>query len=58
MEDVVVLLIKLHNFKYFLKNLDLSKQFNTRFLPLETMGDMRKDYVSERFMIISKKMTK
>ncbi len=26
-----------------------------RFLPLKTMGDMRKDYVSERFMIISKK---
>lgn len=36
-------------------NFNFSKHFNMHFLQSRTMGDMRKDYVSERFMIISKK---
>ena len=31
-----------------------SKHFNTQLLSITIMGDMRKDYVSERFMIVSK----
>ena len=38
--------------------LDLSKRFNIDVLPITIMGDMRKDYVSERFMIVSKKDNK
>jgi len=38
--------------------LDLSKRFNRHLLPITIMGDMRKDYVSERFMIVSKKEDK
>ncbi len=47
--------LSLSKIHLFLINLDLRKHFNMRFLPLRIMGDMRKDYVSERFMIISKK---
>ena len=50
--------LSLSKIHLFLINLDLRKHFNMRFLPLRTMGDMRKDYVSERFMIISKKADK
>ena len=31
-----------------------SKHFNIQLLSITIMGDMRKDYVSERFMIVSK----
>ena len=39
-------------------SLDLSKRFNRHLLQITIMGDMRKDYVSERFMIVSKKEEK
>ena len=38
--------------------MDLSKRFNRHLLQITIMGDMRKDYVSERFMIVLKKKTK
>ena len=38
--------------------IDLSKRFNRQLLQITIMGDMRKDYVSERFMIVSKKTDK
>jgi len=45
-------------FFLFLILLDLSKRFNSHLLQISIMGDMRKDYVSERFMIVSKKTDK
>lgn len=38
--------------------MDLSKRFNRQLPQITIMGDMRKDYVSERFMIVSKKTDK
>ncbi len=43
---------------FFCTRTDSRKHFNTQMLPKCVMGDMRKDYVSERFMITSKKNEK
>jgi len=38
--------------------IDFSKRFNIHLLSITIMGEMRKDYVAERFMIIEKKVDK